>query len=43
VALVSNHPQLAGINRSELGPLAGSLAEERQTILAAVHLLLTGF
>ena len=36
-------PQLAGISRSELGSVAGSLAEERQTILAAVDFLLTGF
>ena len=36
-------PQLAGINRVDLGPLAGSLAEERQAILSAVHFLLTGF
>jgi len=36
-------PQLAGINRSELGPIAGTLAEERQAILAALDFLLTGF
>jgi toxin CcdB len=36
-------PQLAGIGRAELGPHAGTLAEERQTILAAVDYLLTGF
>jgi toxin CcdB len=36
-------PQLAGVNRAELGSLAGSLAEERQTILAALDFLLTGF
>jgi len=36
-------PQLAGINRTELGALAGSLAEERRTILAALDFLLTGF
>ena len=36
-------PQLAGINRADLGPLAGSLAEERQAILSAVDFLLTGF
>ena len=36
-------PQLAGIGRAELGPHAGSLAEERQTILAAIDFLLTGF
>jgi len=36
-------PQLAGISRTELGALAGSLAEERQKILAAVDFLLTGF
>jgi toxin CcdB len=36
-------PQLAGIGRAELGALAGSLTEERQTILAALDFLLTGF
>jgi toxin CcdB len=36
-------PQLAGIGRAELGPHAGTLAEERQAILAAIDFLLTGF
>jgi toxin CcdB len=36
-------PQLAGITRTELGSLAGSLAEQRQTILAALDFLVTGF
>ena len=36
-------PQLAGVNRSELGPIAGTLADERQMILAALDFLLTGF
>jgi toxin CcdB len=36
-------PQLAGIGRAELGPHAGTLAEERQGILAAIDFLLTGF
>ena len=36
-------PQLAGIGRAELGPHAGTLANERQAILAAVDFLLTGF
>jgi toxin CcdB len=36
-------PQLAGIGRAELGPHAGTLVEERQTILAAIDFLLTGF
>jgi toxin CcdB len=36
-------PQLAGISRTELASVAGSLAEERQTILAALDFLLTGF
>jgi toxin CcdB len=36
-------PQLAGIARSDLGVQAGSLADQRQTILAAVDFLLTGF
>jgi toxin CcdB len=36
-------PQLAGISRTELGSVAGTLAEERQTILAALDFLMTGF
>jgi len=36
-------PQLAGISRADIGPLAGTLADERQTILAALDFLLTGF
>ena len=36
-------PQLAGISRTELGALAGSLAEQRQAIVTAVDFLLTGF
>jgi len=36
-------PQLAGVGRGELGPQAGTLIEERQTILAAIDFLLTGF
>jgi toxin CcdB len=36
-------PQLAGINRAELGPQTGNLGEERQVILAAIDFLVTGF
>lgn len=36
-------PQLAGIARSDLGALAGSLVNEREKIMAAVDFLLTGF
>ena len=36
-------PQLAGIARAELGPHAGTLAEQRQTICAAIDFLLSGF
>jgi toxin CcdB len=36
-------PQLAGIGRAELGSHAGTLVDERQTILAAIDFLLTGF
>ncbi len=36
-------PQLAGIARSELGAQAGSVAEQRQVILAAIDFLLMGF
>ena len=36
-------PQLAGVARADLGAQTGSLAEQRQTILAALDFLLTGF
>jgi len=36
-------PQIAGINRADLGPLAGTLTEERQAIMSALDFLLTGF
>jgi toxin CcdB len=36
-------PELAGIARNDLGPPTGSLAERRDTILAAMDFLLTGF
>ena len=36
-------PQLAGVAKSDLGPLAGSLVDQRAVILAAVDFLLTGF
>ena len=36
-------PQLAGIARTELGAAVGSLANERQRIIAAMDFLLTGF
>jgi CcdB protein len=36
-------PQLAGIRRIELGEAVGSLANARQTIVAAMDFLLTGF
>lgn len=36
-------PQLAGIGRAELGSHAGTLVDERQTILSAIDFLLTGF
>jgi toxin CcdB len=42
-AYVLMTPQLAGIARTDLGSQAGSLAEERQTILAAIDFLVTGF
>ena len=35
-------PQLAGIAHHELGPVIGSLAAQRDTILAAMDFLLTG-
>ncbi len=36
-------PQLAGVARTDLGALAGSLAGERQAIVAAMDFLLTGY
>ena len=36
-------PQLAGVARTDLGALTGSLAEQRQTILAALDFLILGF
>jgi toxin CcdB len=42
-AYVLMTPQLAGIARRELGPAAGSLAERRDTIVAAMDFLLSGF
>ena len=36
-------PQLAGVSRSELGIATGSLAQSRDTILAAMDFLLLGF
>lgn len=35
--------QLAGIARSELGPVAGSLASERNRILGAIDFVVTGY
>jgi toxin CcdB len=42
-AYVLMTPQLAGVARSELGAATGSLVERRDTILAAMDFLLTGF
>jgi toxin CcdB len=36
-------PQLAGIARSELGPVAGNVVHSRETILAAMDFLILGF
>lgn len=36
-------PQLAGILRDELGPQAGSLADQERVISAAIEFLLRGF
>ena len=35
-------PQMAGIPARDLGPIAGNLASDRSTIVAAVDFLLTG-
>jgi toxin CcdB len=42
-SLVAMVPELAGIPRRELGPVAGSLPEARGELLQALDLLLTGF
>ena len=36
-------PQLAGVARTDLGASTGSLAEQRQVIVAAIDFLLMGF
>jgi toxin CcdB len=36
-------PQLAGVRASDLGPVAGDLTSDRDTIIAAVDFLLAGF
>jgi toxin CcdB len=36
-------PQLAGVARTELGTMGGSLAEQRDAILAALDFLVTGY
>lgn len=41
--LVAMVPELAGIARRELGPMAGDLAKERAEILQAIDLLMMGF
>lgn len=35
-------PQLAGIRSTELGPVVANLVEQRQIIVAAIDLLITG-
>jgi toxin CcdB len=42
-AYVLMTPQLAGVARAELGAPAGSLAGERNAIIAAMDFLLTGY
>jgi len=36
-------PQLAGIARADLGAAVGTLAQQRQAILAAIDFLVSGF
>lgn len=40
--VILSTPELAGIARSELGETVATLASERDTIIAALDLLLTG-
>jgi toxin CcdB len=42
-AYVLMTPELAGVARSDLGAATGTLAERRDTILAAMDFLLAGF
>lgn len=42
-AYVLMTPELAGVARADLGSAVGTLAERRDTILAAMDFLLTGF
>ncbi len=42
-AYVLMTPQLAGIARSDLGAAVGTLAQQRQEILAAIDFLISGF
>ena len=42
-AYVLMTPELAGVARADLGVASGSLADRRDTILAALDFLLTGF
>lgn len=43
VSLVAMVPEMAGVPRRSLGPVAGDLAAHRDGIMAAVDLLLAGF
>ncbi len=42
-SLVAMVPEMAGLPRRDLGPVAGELASSRGEILQAIDLLLTGF
>jgi toxin CcdB len=42
-SLVAMVPELAGVSRRHLGPVAGQLSEIRSEMLAALDLLITGF
>ncbi|TLY73906.1 MAG: plasmid maintenance protein CcdB [Gammaproteobacteria bacterium] len=42
-AYVLMTPQLAGVARKDLGVLAGSVAEQRQSIVAPIDFLIAGF
>jgi toxin CcdB len=41
--LVLMTPQLAGVNASDLGAPVGSLADQRDAVIAALDFLFTGF
>ena len=42
-SLIAMVPEMAGIHQRDLGPIAGDLSSQRNELLQAIGLLLTGF